>query len=628
MSTLADELGGPQVLDSLEAPLTGAEQSQIARRLGANLAGAGLLGLGVALAWMVPDMARPAELLQALAGLVVGVPVLLQGARGFLARPAHSYTDQLVALAILASLATGDFVTATLVPLFLELGHLFEERSVAGAQAAIDGLRRLRSPVAHRLADDGHEQVVSADALRAGDVVIVRPGEVVPADGIVREGHAAIDQAAITGESGFDDVAPGSQVYAGTLDLDGLLRVEVTGTGDDTVLGRVLGILQEVEASKTPALRLLEEYAAIYLPMVLTIAGAVLFLWGDLSRAIAVLIVACPCSLVLAGPSAMVASMAASTQRSILVKSASFLERMGSVDTLVLDKTGTLTAGAPTVDTVEPAPGVTEDILQCAAIAAQASTHPVSRAICAAAQTPPPITAGSEHAGRGVEVETSQGTLRLGRATWLAEHGIEAPSTTHPGPGAWLARDSEPLGYIGLRDQPRPEARQALARLAALGITRTVLLTGDRRPVAEAMAAELGLDEVVAEVLPQEKLEVVRAEQAAGRTVMMVGDGVNDALALAGADVGVAIGARLSEVALGGADVALLKPDLEALPATIELAERTRRTIGENVVIGLGFSVGMLALAAGGLISPLAGALLHNLGAVGVVLNSTRLLRD
>ncbi|MFT4625893.1 MAG: Cd2+/Zn2+-exporting ATPase [Myxococcota bacterium] len=626
MTTLASELGGPQVIDALASPLTGAEQRRIAWRLGANLTGAGLLGLGIGLGWLAPDLARPAELLQMLAGLVVGVPVLIEGARGFAARPAHSYTDQLVALAVLASLATGDFVTATLVPLFLELGHLFEERSVAGAQAAIDGRRRRRAPTAVRVVDGGEERV-PAEALRPGDVVRVRPGEVIPADGQVRTGHAAVDQAAITGESGFEDVAPGSTVFAGTLDVDGLLHVEVTGTGDDTVLGRVLGILQEVEASKTPALRLLEEYAAVYLPLVLALSAVVLFWSGDLSRSIAVLIVACPCSLVLAGPAAMVASMAASTRQSILVKSASFLERMGEVDTLVLDKTGTLTVGELTVDRVEPAVGDAVEVLALAGRAAQASTHPIARAVAAAAGDLPPVVEATELPGRGVVVHTEAGVLRLGRASWLESEGLTCPSTEHPGPGTWIARDDVVIGYIGLRDRPRLEARQALARLTALGVTRHVLLTGDRRAVAEAVAAELGIANVVAEVLPEQKLEVVRAEQAAGRTVMMVGDGVNDALALAGADVGVAIGARLSEVALGGADVALLTPDLEALPAVVELAARTRRTIAENVAIGLGFSAGMLGLAAAGIISPLAGALLHNLGAMGVVVNSTRLLR-
>ncbi|MEM9458147.1 MAG: cation-translocating P-type ATPase [Myxococcota bacterium] len=619
----------------VEAPLDEAEQAAISRRLGANMLGAGLLGLGVGLAWLVPAQALVAELIQAIAALIVSVPVVCKAAAGLFATPPRHFTDQLVTLALLAAMASGDFVSATLVPLFLEIGHLFEERSALGAQAAIEGLRALCARRA-TLWTGQQERELAPDELDPGDVIIVRPGEMLPVDGVVRTGHASIDQAPVTGESRYEDVAPGDRVFAGTLNLDGMLHVEVRDTGGATVLGRVVQVLQEVEHAKTPVVRMLERVAGAYLPVVLVIACGSLLWTGQFDRFITVLIVACPCALVLAAPSAMVAAMSTATRFSILVKNAAFIEQVAAVDTLILDKTGTVTEGAQSVDQLLPTDGIHEDqMLAWGAAAARGSRHPVSRAILDAARakglTIPEAEEIREIPGRGVYAtvrDQGQGqTIRVGRASWLAEFGIDVPKRRTSG-GAWIARDQQVLGFVSLFDHARDEAKGAIEAMRGLGFDRIVLLTGDRRDVAERIGEQLGMDEVVAEVLPSGKLEIVRREQEAGHRVLMVGDGVNDALALCGAEVGVAIGARVNEVALGGADVALLTDDLGRLPLLVDLADRTRRIILGNVVIGLGFSVGMLALATAGWINPLMGALLHNGGAIFVVLNSSRLLRD
>jgi heavy metal translocating P-type ATPase len=541
-------------------------------------------------------------------------------------------TDQLVAIAVLAAAASGSFVTAALIPLFLEVGRLFEERSSLGAKAAIDGIRALSARQAVRV-KNGVETKVDPQSLAAGDEILVRPGERIAVDGTVLEGRAAVDQSAITGESMHHDVGPGSPVFAGTVALDGLLKIQVRGTGRDTVLGRVVELLAEVERSTVPVLRLFEKRAGVWLPLVLTVAATTLFFTEDLSRAIAVLVVATPTALVVAGPAAVVAAMTVATRLRILIKSVDFLERASDVDTLILDKTGTVTIGAPTVKEILPAAGQSDDqLLRIAASCGFGSLHPVSRAVVAEALArriePNPPQQLQERPGLGVVAIISGQRAVLGRRALLVEMGVKVPTTDDEDVSqVSVAYGGVYLGRFALLDQPRAEAHEALAAIRGLGISRLILLTGDREAAARRVGDMLGMDEVVAEVLPAQKLEVVRAEQAAGRTVMMVGDGVNDAPALGGADVGVAIGAELNEVALGGADVALLGTDLGRLPQIIGLADITRQVIGQNVWLAFGLSVALIALAARGVLDPLTGALAQSAAVFVVVANSARILR-
>jgi heavy metal translocating P-type ATPase len=608
------------------------ERRRISVRLGAGLVGIGLLTLGTLLIRLTPDQWQIGELCRGLAAAVVGIPTLISGVRGIVTGDTRRATDQLVAIAVLAAAATGDFVTATLIPLFLEVGRLFEERSSLGARAAIDGIRALAARQAVRWLN-GVEERVDPNTLAPGDEILIRPGERIAVDGTVLEGRSAVDQSAITGESVYEDVGPGSPVFAGTVALDGLLKVQVRGAGADTVLGRVVQLLADVERTTVPVLRLFERRAGVWLPLVLTIAATTLFFTEDLSRAIAVLVVATPTALVVAGPAAVVAAMTVATRLRILIKSADFLERASDIDTLILDKTGTVTVGMPVVTQIRPAKGETEeDVLAVSASCGFGSLHPVSRAVVSAAlargvvSTPPQDL--QERPGLGVVALVDGQQAILGRRALLAELGVhvdvDEDSDTSQ---VWVAHGGRYIGRFILRDQPRSEARNALAAMRELGIHRLVLLTGDRAKVAREVGDALGMDEVVAEVLPAQKLEMVRAEQAAGRTVMMVGDGVNDAPALGGADVGVAIGAELNEVALGGADVALLGTDLGRLPRLIGLADITRRVIGQNVWLAFGLSVILIALATRGILDPLTGALCQSVAVVAVVANSARILR-
>ena len=620
------------VIDPASGTLVPEERRRISIRLGAGLAGVGLLGLGTLWAHFEPDQWQIGELWRGLAAAVVGIPTLLSGIRGVVTGDTRRATDQLVAIAILAAAATGDFVTATLIPLLLEFGRIFEERSSLGARAAIDGIRALGARQAVKWHDDTEERVDPA-SLVPGDVILVRPGEKIAVDGTVIDGRAAVDQSNITGESLHEDVGPGSPVFAGTVVLDALLRIQVRGAGADTVLGRVVTLLAELERMTVPVLRLFERRSGVWLPLVLTLAASTLFFTENLSRAIAVLVVAAPTALVVAGPAAVVAAMSLATRLRILIKSADFLERSCDVDTLILDKTGTVTMGRPTITKVQPAKGETEETLIAAAAACGfGSLHPVSRAVVAEglarkieAKRPTEVR---ERAGLGVVAVLDGQQALLGRKRLLTESGISVSSEVEDDASqVWVALGGRCLGHFALQDPPRDEARDALAKMRALGIDRMILLTGDKSAVARKVGDALGVDQVVAEVLPAQKLDVVRAEQASGRVVMMVGDGVNDALALGGADVGVAIGAELNEVALGGADVALLGSDVRRLPQLIELSDVTRRIIAQNVWLALGLSSFLIALAALGVLNPLTGALAQSGAVFAVVANSARILR-
>ena len=631
MSDLAIQFMTPGS-EGMPVTLAAEERRQISVRLGAGLIGIGLLSLGTLLVHVEPDQFQIGELFRALAATVVAIPILVSGLRGIVTGDTRRATDQLVAIAVLAAAATGDFVTATLIPLFLELGRLFEERSSLGARAAIDGIRALAAHQAVRLRN-GIEERVDPNSLAPGDEILVRPGERIAVDGTVLEGRAAVDQSAITGESLYEDVGPGSPVFAGTVALDGLLKIQVRGAGADTVLGRVVQLLADVERTSMPLLRLFERRAGVWLPLVLTIAATTLFFTSDLSRAITVLVVATPTALVVAGPAAIVAAMSVATRLRILIKSADFFERASDVDTLILDKTGTVTVGAPAVTQIQPVNGVSEErLLAVAAACGFGSLHPVSRAVVAEAQargivsTPPKEL--QERPGLGVVATVDGQQAVLGRRALLEELGIGAGAEEGEDVSqVWVAYGGRCLGRLMLRDKPRGEAREALASMRALGINRLVLLTGDRAATAQEVGQALGMDKVIAEVLPAQKLEIVREEQADGRTVMMVGDGVNDAPALGGADVGVAIGAELNEVALGGADVALLGTDLRRLPQLIGLADTTRRVIGQNLWLAFGLSVVLILFAAFGVLHPLTGALSQSLAVFAVVANSARILR-
>ena len=602
-------------------------------RLFVAFLGAGILLVARIYRAAVPEQAIVASFFELIAALMVAIPVFFLGIKGLRLGNRQYVAEQLVSLAVLAALATGDFPTATLVPLFLLLGHVFEERSILGARRAIAGLSSLTSLKATIIEQDGTREIAAED-LTPDDVISVKPGDAFPADGRIQSGFSTVDQSPVTGESAPQDIEPGDEVFAGSINMSGVLTVIVTKVGNQTALGRVRTLLEEASLSKPPVIQMMQKYAALYLPAVLTLAVGVFLLTRTLDRAISVLVISCPCAFVLAGPAAIVAALAVASRHGILIKGASFLERMAEVDTVILDKTGTATLGQLAVDGIVGMNGVkNREILTYAAVAASGSHHPVATAILQSARAQGiDLQTGhnaKEFPGRGTEVETDFGLVRMGREEWLRDCGLEFDENSasdHVGPITWIAKDNDVLGAVLLSDRARPEVKEAIRDLRALGVNHISLVTGDRKRVAQNMATSLEVDEVQWELLPEEKLSTVRAVRQSGKTVMVVGDGVNDALALAAGDVGVAMGAAGVQVAIESADVALMHNDLRALPAAVQLSRETRSTININVLIGGGYSVLMLSFAALGIINPVSAALLHNLGSFFVLVHSSRLL--
>ncbi len=614
--------------------LSQGERRSLAVRLTLSLITAGLLILSTALRLAAPDQLDIAELVAGLAALLVAVPAL-QAAWYSLRHPdLHGVTDQLVALALIAAWAEGDLTTAALLPLVMTIGHVLEERSLLGSQEAIRALGRLTKGKARRLGADGRAEEVDAQALRPGDRIALKPGERIPADGLIRTGMASIDTASITGESVPAELGPGGAVFGGSLNLDGVLEVEVTRVGGQTTLGRVIALMQQAEQAKPPVTRLLEHHAGRYTVLVLLAAFGVWFASGSTAGMLAVLVASCPCALVLAAPATSIAAIAVAGRHGILVKGAAFLEDLASVDAVILDKTGTVTLGQLRLAEARAAAGVDVDALKSVAGAlGAASNHPVSRALAPLAPLGAalPLEDVKEARGLGVVGRLGNETVVLGRPELLAEHGVLAPPPpAHDGPIAGVGRGESFLGWMLLADEPRAEARAAIADLKGLGLRRQLLLTGDRASVARSIAARLGVAEVRAEALPEEKLECVLAETRAGYRPLVVGDGINDALALKAGAVGVAMGAQGTDVALASADVVLMSNDLRRLATCVRLSRRCRGTIHTNVAVGLGWTVVVIGMAATGLLGPsgaLIAAVLHNVGTLAVMGNAGRLLK-
>ncbi len=545
-------------------------------------------------------------------------------------------SDQLLALAVLAACAYGDFVTATLVPLALDIGRLFEERTALGVNSAIEKIRSLQVQRALRVdAESNQETWVNVSDLVVGQTVCVRAGERIPVDGVVQKGASKIDAAVMTGESKLQPVEAGSEVFAGTQNMQGELFIEVTSLGADSALGRIVGLMEEAQLSKPVVLQRLEEWLGVYVPVVIALSATVLFFTEDLDRAIAVLIVSFPSSLAIAGSATMVSAFSKAASLSLFVKDATVFQTLRTVGTIVFDKTGTLTEGKQRVLNVVPEDGVNESLLiQSAVQCARHSNHPVSQAIVRSFSTEglPDLDDGvvMEFPGLGIQVELddeedSSTTLRLGRVSWLKECGVLVPTGVQS--GTWVAENERCLGRLEFADGIRESASDMLEAVRTIGISTQVVLTGDASIEAERVSAELGIPHVIAGALPEEKWQLVQSLKQTGHTVCVVGDGINDALALQEADVGIAIGASINQAAMGGSDVALVSDDLMAIPELIRLSDAVHRKIVQNVWIGFGVAMVLFGVVSQGQVTALQAAIVHNVGALLVIVNSSLLWR-
>jgi len=613
--------------------LSSAEQRRAARQLTLAMLALGLLGLGLIWRWLMPEQTGVSQLLLGFASLLVAVPVMRSAWFSLRYPSLHGITDQLIALAMLGAWATGDLLTAALLPIIMIFGHVLEERSVIGSQEAIHALGQLTRSHARKIQADGTVIEVDNSTLKAGDIVEVRAGDRVPADGRVLSGQASLDTASITGESVPVEAGVGMSVFGGAINLDGLLRIEVTRTGDESTLGKVIALMQNAERSKPPITRLLERYAGSYMVLVLLLAAVTWFVTNDAQAMLAVLVAACPCALVLSAPATAIAGVAVAARHGILIRSSAFLEELADLTSLVVDKTGTLTYGTLRLQSINSAQADHDSVMALAASLGAASSHPVSRALAGLvhADNVLVLTDIHERQGLGVVAKTEQGEAALGRPELFAQLGI--PTTTipeHDGPIAGLALNGEFLAWLLLADSVKPEAKFALSELRELGLGRQLLLTGDRQSVAQTLARDVGLHEVEAQALPEDKLNRVLKEIDNGFRPMVVGDGINDSLALKAGVVGVAMGAGGADIALASADIVLIGSDLRRLGTCVRLSRQCRRTLQVNVIIGLGWTLAIVVFAAFGWLGAagaMIAALLHNLSTLLVLGNAGRLLR-
>ena len=540
------------------------------------------------------------------------------------------------------------FEAAASIVVLVTLGKWLEWRATRSASHAIESLVDLAPPRAVVLRG-GTECEISATEVAVGDLVVIRPGSRVPVDGTIESGRSSVDESMLTGEPMPVDKAPGDRVLGGTVNGSGALRMIAKQVGSATVLAQVVRAVEDAQGSKAPIARLADRVSARFVPVVLAIAVLTAAAWlllgpaeDRVARAIvamvSTLIIACPCAMGLATPAAIMAGTAAAARRGILVKGGAALESLARVTTVVLDKTGTITEGRPRVSSVTAFAGSTErELLAAAASIERSSEHPLARAIVAAADErgilPKPSTEVVAHPGQGVEGIVGGQRVRVGTPVWLATVGVSVPTTEDDASSmALVAVDDRVLGSIQLRDASRPSSRAAVASLRALGI-EPVMLTGDRAAPARAIAAEVGIDRVIAGVLPHDKARMIIELQDGGARVAMVGDGINDAPALAQAEVGIAMGCGAA-IALEAADITLMRGDLAALPIAVRAARRTLRTIKQNLCWAFGYNAVMIPLAAGALwpwtgwmLPPMLASAAMALSSVSVVLNSLRLLR-
>ena len=549
--------------------------------------------------------------------------------------------NELVAIAVLAAFASGDYKTAGVVAFFMLMGEIIENRTAEGARASIESLIKLTPTKARRITAQGEEEVAAKD-LAIGDVIRIRPGDNVAADGVILSGQGSFNQATITGESLPADKKPGDEVFAGTQNLTGVLEIKVSRAGADTTLGRVRELILAAEKTKLPLMKIVDQYMSFYTPLVLVIAALVWAFTGKehgLSNVISVIIFSCPCAFILATPTAMVAALSAAARLGILIKNVADIEAAAKINAFVFDKTGTLTTGELAVSRLAPLAGVTPaELLRTAAAAEKYSNHPTAKALTklageAGVPLPEPKDF-SETAGRGVKAEVAGAKVLVGRAQWLKDNGVTGDflksvdlNETEGWSLIFVARDGQCIGWVGLQDQTRAEAREALAELKESGVRRIAMVSGDRQPVATRVGREIGCEEARGECLPQNKVEFVRSVKAKGYQVAVVGDGVNDAPALAAGDIGIAMGAAGSEVAIHSATIALMNNDLRRLPFLVKLSRSTRMVINQNFLFGVAFIIGGMTLSALSYVPPVMAAAMHTVGSLIVVFNSARLVR-
>ena len=568
--------------------------------------------------------------------ILCGIPIILEAVIG-LVTAFDIKADVLVSLALIASVCIGEDFAAGEVAFIMQLGGLLEELTIARARAGIEKLVHL-TPQTARVITGGKETAVPAEAVKVGDLLRVLPGETIPVDGEIVSGQTSVNQAVMTGESLPVDKGVGDEVSSGTVNQFGAFEMKATKVGEDSSIQRMIHLVQSADADKAKIVALSDRWAAWIVVIALTAAALTWMISGEIIHAVTILVIFCPCALVLTTPTAIMAAIGNATKHGFLVREGNALERLAAVKKITFDKTGTLTYGTPKVVLVHSAlPSLSDnELYRLCAAAEHYSEHPLGKAITRCCQQE---TGEAENfrmvPGRGVSARVDGKTLLAGNAELLAEHHIAIPEEAAKAAVVQLSQgctvtyaavDGVFAGFLALSDTIREESANMIDQLSALQV-QPVLLTGDHQNAAAAIAAQLHIGEVHANCLPEDKLSHIRADQSAGAKVCMIGDGVNDAPALKAADVGIAMGGAGSDIAVDAADIALVDDEVKELPHLIALSKRMMRTIKLNITFSLTLNFIAIVLAITGTLNPVVGALVHNAGSVLVITNSALLLK-
>jgi len=564
-----------------------------------------------------------------------GFPIIWGAVKGIMNREVN--VDELVSLAIIASLIQGEFLTAAIVSFVMTFGGLIEQVTAESARKAIKSLMHI-SPETATVLIGKEEKLVPIEEVSVGDLILIKPGERIPVDACIISGVSAVDESAMTGEPLPVEKQIGDDVLAGTLNHNGVIKAKTTKVGHDTTLGKVIKLVGEAELHRPKAVRLIDRYATWFTPSILACAAAAWIFTGEISRAVAVLIVGCPCALILAAPTATVAALGRAAKAGILIKGGQYLESAAAVKAILFDKTGTLTMGEPRVEEIACTDGIDKtEVLSCAASAEQHCTHPLARAILNAAHYAKIVVRGAENAfheiGLGVRatVEGSLvevGSVAIGDNTATFPTHLQKCIETSYSRGVTplvVYRDKTPVGLLNVTDQVRPAIHSTIKQFYNLGINKTAILSGDHKKAVNRIADAVGINNVYAQLKPQDKVDVIKEYQSRNLSVMFVGDGINDAPALAASQVGVAMGAAGTDVALETADIALTHDDISKLPWLIRLSRRMLSIIKINIVFGVAFNAMAVVASGMGWLTPIMAAIVHNVGSVIVVFASASL---
>lgn len=564
--------------------------------------------------------------------ILCGVPIIMEAIIGLITA-FDIKADVLVSLALIASVCIGEDFAAGEVAFIMQLGALLEDLTVAKARAGIEKLVHL-TPQTARVLLDGTETIVPAEQVKVGDVIRVLPGETVAVDGVILSGQTSVNQAVMTGESLPVDKTAGDEVSSGTVNQFGAFEMRAAKVGEDSSIQRMIRLVQSADAGKAKIVGLADRWATWIVVIALSVAGLTWAFTGEIIRAVTILVVFCPCALVLATPTAIMAAIGNATKHGFLVREGDALERLSAVTKITFDKTGTLTYGTPKVTAVKSVPGYTADeVFDFAAAAEQLSEHPLGKAVVRCYGKKPAACEGFQmRLGEGVLAVVGGKTVKAGNLKLLkgiaVSKEITAETDSYLNAGSaviYIAVDDILAGYLVLSDTVREESRDMIAALDKIGV-QPVLLTGDHPNAAGAIAGQLGIREVYANCLPEDKLNRIGAYQENGNAVCMIGDGINDAPALKKANVGIAMGGIGSDIAVDAADIALVDDEIRELPHLLSLSKRMMTTIKVNLTFSMGLNFLAIVLAITGLLGPVIGALVHNAGSVLVIINSALLL--